>query len=116
MKKRLLSAATVVVMTFICLTGCSQDITIDFFEKAASKYGMRELDSLSSLYTIRYMSGSVKQLLCGTYLNENTVIYVWNVCDIDSKNTCAHSFFRSLGLVSPLTLKKKGNTSFRIND
>ncbi len=59
-------------------------------------------------YAIGYQAASERHLLCGVYLKDNTVIYMWNICDIEGGSSCANSFCKSLGLVSPMTLKNKG--------
>ncbi|WP_185752518.1 hypothetical protein [Butyrivibrio sp. AE2032] len=53
MKKKLFSVVIAVVMTVVCLAGCSGDFTKESFISAAKKIGMKELEDTQELTRIK---------------------------------------------------------------
>ena len=54
MKKKFLSVAMAVVMSVVCLAGCSGSFNKSSFISAAKKYGMKEIDDNWTLYEIMH--------------------------------------------------------------
>ena len=60
-------------------------------------------------YTISYQGsrneGSTVELACGVYLMDNQIVWIRSDYDSSMKNNCVEGFCKSLGLVSPYTLR-----------
>lgn len=60
MKKKLFSVVMAVVMTVVCLAGCSGDFSKDSFINAAKKNGLKELEDTQELTRIKAEPGETK--------------------------------------------------------
>ena len=94
------------------LTVKDSDTAEEIYESAIKplRFGVEDGEKNGVTYTVSYQGsqndGSTVELACGVYLKGNQILWIRSDYDATLKNKTVENFCKSLGLVSPYTLKK----------